>query len=68
MLFVRIDTMGYDGFFSRAVGDVEAYTGGVAHPKIVHGGESVSYFHEFCCSCCFSNIFYFFTTRNFWIF
>ena len=38
MLFVRMDTMGYDGFFSRAVGDVEAYTIGA---KIVHGGESV---------------------------
>ena len=38
MLFVRMDTMGYDGFFSRAIGDVEAYTIGT---KIVHGGESV---------------------------
>ena len=39
MLFVRMDTLGYDGVFSHSVHAVEAYTTG---SKTVHGGEAVS--------------------------
>ena len=38
MLFVRMDTMGYDGVFSHSVSAVEAYTSG---SKIVHVSESI---------------------------
>ncbi len=38
MLFVRMDTLGYDGVFSHSVASVEAYTIG---EKTVHGGEAV---------------------------
>jgi len=39
MLFVRMDTLGYDGVFSHSVASVEAYTIGA---KTVHGNEAVS--------------------------
>ena len=39
MLFVRIDTLGYDGIFSHSAHAVDAYSSGV---KIVRGGEAVS--------------------------
>ena len=38
MLFVRMDTLGYDGVFSHSVASVEAYTIG---PKTVHTSEAV---------------------------
>ena len=38
MLFVRMDTMGYDGVFSHSFEAVDVYTRG---SKIVHGGEAV---------------------------
>ena len=38
MLFVRMDTLGYDGVFSHSVASVEAYTIGT---KTVHGSEAV---------------------------
>ena len=38
MLFVRMDTMGYDGIFSHSVSAVDAYSSGA---KIVRGGEAV---------------------------
>ena len=68
MLFVRMDTMGYDGFFSRAIGDVEAYTGVKSITKIVHGGESVFILMNSTARAVFPIFFIFFTTRNFWIF
>ena len=38
MLFVRMDTMGYDGVFSHSVSAIEGYTSG---SKIVHVSESI---------------------------
>ena len=37
MLFVRMDTIGYDGVFSHSVSAIEAYSSGA---KIVHGSEA----------------------------
>ena len=37
MLFVRMDTMGYDGIFSHSVSAVEAYSSGA---NIIHGSET----------------------------
>ena len=37
MLFVRMDTMGYDGIFSHSVSVVEAYSSGA---NIIHGSET----------------------------
>ena len=42
MLFVRMDTLGYDGVFSHSIHSVAVYTGGVAHPKIIDGSEAMS--------------------------
>jgi hypothetical protein len=41
MLFVRIDTMGFDGIFSHSVYAVEVYTDAVTHTKIIHGDKAV---------------------------
>ena len=41
MLFVRIDTLGYDGVFSHSVHAVEVYTDAVTHTKIIHGDIAV---------------------------
>jgi len=38
MLFVRMDTLGYDGVFSHSASAVDAYSSGA---KIVRGGETV---------------------------
>jgi hypothetical protein len=41
MLFVRIDTLGYDGIFSHSVHAIEVYTDAVTHTKIIHGDVAV---------------------------
>ena len=38
MLFLRMDTMGYDGIFSHSTSAVEVYASGT---KIIHGGEAL---------------------------
>ena len=41
MLFVRIDTLGYDGVFSHSINTVAVYTDAVTHTKIIHGDIAV---------------------------
>ena len=41
MLFVRMDTMGYDGVFSHSVSAVETYTDPLSPAKIIHGDKAV---------------------------
>jgi hypothetical protein len=70
MLFVRMDTLGYDGVFSHSVAAVEVYSSGT---KIVHGGEAVFSLIKSTASAVFPiffiflplGIFGFFRNRNF---